>query len=401
MVDEVTEGSPEGEVTEVSNEGWFSRIAGALWSILIGIVVVLISGVVLFWNEGRAVHTAASLSEGASLVVSVAPGTINPANDGKLVHVAGPTASAQDVTDADFGFSVPGLALRRTVEMYQWSEKSATETRKTVGGGEEKVTRYTYERDWASVARGSGGFKEPQGHENPPFPTLSSTTVYGRGATLGAFALPERVLSSLIATQSPTLPASAGSRSAEYFGTRTTLTPGFIYAGASPGTPKVGDVRVTYASVPVAPISIVARQTQSTFAPYVTRNGREILLVAAGEQDAASMFKGEQDANQIFTWILRVVGMIAMVIGFRMMLNLLSVLGDLIPIVGDIIGAGAWLVALTFTVVLAPLIIAVAWLVFRPFIAFGVIALAIAILFGIRQVTRRNKVSPEVSLGTS
>jgi hypothetical protein len=163
----------------------------------------------------------------------------------------------------------------------------------------------------------------------------------------------------------------------------------------------VGDVRVTYASVPVAPISIVARQAQSTFALYVTRNGREILMVAAGEQDAASMFKGEQDANQIFTWILRVVGMIAMVIGFRMMLNLLSVLGDLIPIVGDIIGAGAWLVALTFTVVLAPLIIAVAWLVFRPFIAFGVIALAIAILFGIRQVTRRNKVSPEVSLGTS
>ncbi|MEI6722427.1 MAG: hypothetical protein WCO67_16805, partial [Betaproteobacteria bacterium] len=119
MDDQVTEGSPEGEVTEVSNEGWFSRIAGALWSILIGIVVVLISGIVLFWNEGRAVATAASLSEGASLVVSVAPGTVNPANDGKLVHVAGPTASAQDVTDADFGFSVPGLALRRTVEMYQ------------------------------------------------------------------------------------------------------------------------------------------------------------------------------------------------------------------------------------------------------------------------------------------
>jgi len=163
----------------------------------------------------------------------------------------------------------------------------------------------------------------------------------------------------------------------------------------------VGDVRVTYVSVPVAPISIVARQTQSTFAPYVTRNGREILMVAAGVQDAASMFKGEQDANQIFTWILRVVGMIAMVIGFRMMLNLLSVLGDLIPIVGDIIGAGAWLVALTFTVVLAPLIIAVAWLVFRPFIALGVIALAIAILFGIRQITRRNKVAPAVSLGTS
>jgi hypothetical protein len=113
------------------------------------------------------------------------------------------------------------------------------------------------------------------------------------------------------------------------------------------------------------------------------------------------MFRGEQDANQIFTWILRVVGMIAMVIGFRMMLNLLSVLGDLIPIVGDIIGAGAWLVAFTFTVVIAPLIIAVAWLVFRPFIALGVIALAIAILFGIRQITRRNKVAPAVSLGTS
>jgi hypothetical protein len=57
-------------------------------------------------------------------------------------------------------------------------------------------------------------------------------------------------------------------------------------------------------------------------------------------------------------------------------------LGDVFPIDGGIIFGGAW-----------PAL--------RPLIGAGVIALFIAILLGIRQVTRRNKVSPEVSLGTS
>lgn len=377
-------------VTEVTTQSWGSRLGGGLWSILFGLLLVVVTGVVLFWNEGRAVDTANSLTEGASSVIAIQASPVIAANDGKLVHLSGSTASSQDIVDADLGVAAKGLALKRTVEMYQWVEKSTSETRKSVGGSDETVTRYTYDRAWSTSTTASSGFKEPRGHENPSFPNLGGTTIYARDATLGGFALNERILAGLSTSDAPTISASAGQRAAEYFGKRTTLTPGTIYAGANPGSPQVGDIRITYAVAPNAPISVVAKQSQATLAPYATRNGREILLVSAGVQDPATMFAGAQSANVIVTWVVRVLGILGMLFGFRMMLNLLSVIGDVIPFIGDIIGIGAWFVAIACTLVVAPIIIAVAWLVARPLVALGAIAVAIAAMVGMRLLSRRS-----------
>jgi len=49
------------QVTEVTREGWFSRIVGSLKSVLVGLVLFLASFPLLWWNEGRAVQTARSL----------------------------------------------------------------------------------------------------------------------------------------------------------------------------------------------------------------------------------------------------------------------------------------------------------------------------------------------------
>jgi Transmembrane protein 43 len=64
------------------------------------------------------------------------------------------------------------------------------------------------------------------------------------------------------------------------------------------------------------------------------------LLACAGEQDAVSIFTGQQHANQIVEWILRMVGISATLIGFRTMLNLVPVFCDLFPIVGGLICDG-------------------------------------------------------------
>ena len=51
----------------------------------------------------------------------------------------------------------------------------------------------------------------------------------------------------------------------------------------------------------------------------------------------------------------------------------LPLVGRLIPIVGDVVRAGAGVVGLLFTAVIAPAIIAVAWLWYRPLVAIGVV----------------------------
>ncbi|HRD76837.1 MAG TPA: hypothetical protein PK264_13030, partial [Hyphomicrobiaceae bacterium] len=120
--------------TETEHTSWFERIKNALVGILVGLALVPASIVGIFWNEGRAVTTSRSLTEGAGLVVNVDAAKVDPANQGKLVHVAGPVKAASMLKDVDLGVSADALRLVRVIEMYQWKERRETETVKHYGG---------------------------------------------------------------------------------------------------------------------------------------------------------------------------------------------------------------------------------------------------------------------------
>jgi hypothetical protein len=273
--------------------------------------------------------------------------------------------------------------------MYQWEEDKKTEKQKKLGGGEETVTRYTYERKWSEKAIDSSRFRNAADHRNPPMPSTTSRSFAAPDAKLGGFALNERVISMLPARDKFEAPASAINQARAKLGPRTRIEQGMVYAGANPDQPVVGDVRVSWELLPVTAVSVVARQTQSTFSPWVSSNGREVLLAETGVKDAALLFKHGQDENRIITWILRFVGVLLMFIGFRMMLALLEALADVIPFLGDVVGAGASIIALLFTMIFAPLIIAIAWLFYRPLIAGLVIAGGVALVWGVRELGRR------------
>jgi hypothetical protein len=74
------------DFTEISSQSIFERIGNSTKRVLFGIILVPAAVVLLFWNEGRAVQTAKSLKEGASIVVSISPDKIDPVNEKKLVH---------------------------------------------------------------------------------------------------------------------------------------------------------------------------------------------------------------------------------------------------------------------------------------------------------------------------
>ena len=55
---------------------------------------------------------------------SVDVATVDPANEGTIVHLsAASLSSALGVSDASFSIASPGFALRREVAMFQWFEK--------------------------------------------------------------------------------------------------------------------------------------------------------------------------------------------------------------------------------------------------------------------------------------
>jgi len=140
------------------------------------------------------VDTAKSPEEGAAAVVSVQTDSVLPGNEGKLIHLSGEVRTSEPVQDSLFKLNAEALRLARVVEMDQWKERKTSETRKKLGGGEETVTRYSYEKAKSDKQLDSSDFKEVAGHANLPGMPLPAGTTVSEKATLGAFRIPSRII---------------------------------------------------------------------------------------------------------------------------------------------------------------------------------------------------------------
>lgn len=165
----------------------------------------------------------------------------------------------------------------------------------------------------------------------------------------------------------------------------TTVATGTIQGTANPGNPQVGDVRISWTMIPAEmPVSIVAVQTGTTFAPYVAKDsaadGYTVDLLETGTKTKDEMFQNAENANTVMTWILRLVGWLMMFMGLKMILRPLEVLGDVLPILGDIIGIGTGIVAFLIATPVALVTIGIAWLFYRPILGIALLAGAVGLL---------------------
>ena len=371
------------QFTRVSSTSWFGRIGNAFKGVVIGLVLFVIAFPLLWWNEGRAIRTYKSLKEGAGAVVSVAADLVDPANEGKLVHTSGRAETLETIADAGFAVSAPALKLRRQVEMYQWVEKKSSETRKKLGGGEETVTTYRYEKKWGDDLVDSARFEEPQGHRNPERMEYRSDVITAGRVTLGDFTLSASLLDKL--NQFNPLALAADYAVPAALGDRVRRTGEGLYVGRDPERPEVGDLRITFGTVPPQEVSVVSRQVGQTFAPYQAKAGGVVELLQCGVVTAADMFQHAQDVNKMITWLVRLGGFLLMWIGVAVILKPLSVLADVVPLIGSIVGFGVGLLAGVVAGVCSLTTIAVAWLAYRPVLAGVLIAGSVGLLFLLRR----------------
>ncbi|BBE73337.1 TMEM43 family protein [Oharaeibacter diazotrophicus] len=363
--------------TEVTSVSWFGRLKRSVGGVVFGLLLLVVATIGLFWNEGRAVTTARSLAEGKGLVVSVDAGTIDRANEGRLVHVAAPVTLDGEVADDVFPVRAAAIRLVRRVEMYQWRQSSQSETRKTLGGGEETVTTYSYDKVWQEGRIDSSDFREPSGHDNPSLP-VESRTVSAASARLGAFRIDEGVLDQVGSERPLAVDAARADDFAAALGDgrRARVVGGEVRIGTDPDRPAVGDLRIRFATVPPGPVSAIGRQTGDGLSAYQTESGDALLMAEDGTVAADVMFAHAESANTTLTWVIRLVGVLATWIGFALVLGPLSVVFDVIPFLGSLVGFGTGLVAAVLTAVTAPVVIAVAWFWYRPLVSLAVLAVA-------------------------
>ncbi|MDD7751856.1 MAG: TMEM43 family protein [bacterium] len=380
-------------VTEVQTESYFSRLGNSFKGIGGGLLLFLIAFPLLFWNEGRAVKRAKALETGAGAVVSVQADKVDPANEGKLVHVTAKADTKDVLTDPLFKISSTAIRLERRVEMYQWKQNESSKTEKQLGGGTKKTTVYTYEKVWSDKPVNSAYFKEA-GHENPGFP-FESEKLRANHVTLGDFLLNDSLVDRLGDSRKLPVPADyklpaalSGKSDAAYVHvSRKSSAPSQVSqeqpadnAGDAALTePAIGDLRISWYAVVPHEVSIVARQTGKTFSAYPV-GSESILLIADSVQSAEAMFQSAQSANSAMTWFLRIAGLVMMYVGLSCMLRPLSVLMDVIPFLGDLIGAGISLISFLIALPCTLVTIAVAWIYYRPLLGIGLLVVAAALI---------------------
>jgi hypothetical protein len=380
---------------EVTSTSWFGRIGRSIVGVFIGLLLIVLMVIGLFWNEGRAVQTARSLAEGAGAVVSVPADGVDAANEGKLIHVTGAVTTDAGLSDPDFGIAAQGVRLSRNVEMYQWKEDQKSETTKKLGGGEETVTTYTYSKGWVDSAIDSSSFKQPDGHQNPPMEIQSRTDQMPDGK-LGAFDLDKPVIDLIGGDKAfPLKPEQTQAIEDAYRGTkRVGVVDGRIYLGLNPTAPALGDYRIGYELAPLGAISVIGRQAGSRFEPYQTQAGDALLMVDTGDVPADKMFAEAVTANTIITWLLRGAGLLLLAIGFGLLLSPLGVVLDVIPFLGSMARAGTGIIAFFLAILVGSFTIAVAWFWYRPLLALGIIVAGVVIAALVAKLGRSRSAAP-------
>ena len=368
----------------VTTTGSFgSRLANSFLGLVVGPIFIILAIALLWWNEGRAIRAIVGLNEAAGHVTEAQASGPSPTNNNKLVHVVGTATAQSPIQDKEVGITFTGqVNVSRTAEMYQWKEDKETEQ----GGG----TTYDYSLVWSDLPIDSSKFDYPGNHENPKEMPFRSSRWSADDAKLGGWKLNADTLDRIAQAEVLKPDAPAG-------WTRS----GDDYYRGDPAAPEIGDLRVRYEGLPSgATISVLAQQSGHSFVVFTTTSGYEVLAAAIGDHSAAELIERQRASEALTTWALRGMGTVLMFVGFVAFLAPLSNMANLVPMLAAFVRGAIGIASLALALPLSILVIALAWLAYRPLIAAGLFLLAVAAgyaLWGWRE-KRRSQQPAETGL---
>jgi hypothetical protein len=375
--------------SEVTSQGWGGRLMQSIKGVLIGLLLFVAGFPLLFWNEGRAVRRYQDLKEGSEAVVMIKPDSVDAGNEGKLIHITSPADTKETLEDKAFGVSANAIHLQRAAEMYQWKENQKSETKKKLGGGEETVTTYSYEKTWGSGRFDSKNFKKKEGHENPPM-LIQSKTHTAKVVSTGAFHLSEALISQIKKYEAVQLDADALAKVSDKYKETAKVNSNQFYVGKDPSAPAIGDIRVGFKVVKPTEVSFIASQAGDSFKPWTTPSGRALeQRLELGNVTPVAMFTQMEHENFIMTWVLRGVGFAMLAFGIGLILRPLVVVADVVPFIGSVLGGGVFIVSLLIALPCTLITVAVAWLFYRPVMAILLIAVALGAVYMLRRMRKK------------
>ena len=149
-----------------------------------------------------------------------------------------------------------------------------------------------------------------------------------------------------------------------------------LYFGRVPGSPEVGDVRVTFEKVVPAKVTVMAVVDGDSFKPYKAKNGKRFQTLVMGKKSGDEIIEGEKEANNMILWALRILGIMIIIGGLKGIFGFLETILKVVPFIAGIFGWGVGIVCTVVGIVWSLIVIALAWLFYRPVLAISLLAIA-------------------------
>lgn|GEM_PF-2528552 len=382
----------DADAGDDEDESWYSRAKSGIRTFA-SVAIFLASLGLLYWNEGYSKRHSDAIAEVGKQVVEAPLDAINPALEGKPVHLSARVISQSGTQDDFFGLRTQGVGLYREVEIFQWIEYEETS-----GKRGRKRTEYVYAMDWDTTYHDSSKFHEPRGHENPK-PTLESDGFFAGDARFGPYRFDndEVAARSLRQMDRPNVVGSLGRWPTELTSLpelSSTLQQkrwykideGTYYRGnKASDVYELGDLNVTFYELSNDfPLTMIGAQKGDHLESWKASNGDSVLLAAGGARSAELIINDavQQGANQ--TRLVRIAGLIGAVIGAAGIGKLLGGFLSMIPVVGSIVQLSLMVSGAIFGLLVGLITIVLGWMSARPWISGVIMALIIgAILWAV------------------
>ncbi len=353
---------------------------------VLGIILIVV-GVILLWsNEGRTVKTQSAINEALKEYKDVTSEQVNPKNEGKLIATSGELdiTNSGDLKDGKFNITIKAAKLERKVEMYQWDENCTTD--------EDDHKTCTYEKKWSDMLIDSSSF-EKSGYTNPTSFKYESEEYKAENIKVGAYDLPERLLSNLSYNEE-----LKNEKLTEMYKTPVDnfkLEGNYLMNSSNVSDPQVGDLRISYRYASEGEVSMLGVQQGNTLTAFTGKKGKSIFQIKRGKYTGKEILNDMTKANQRTKWFLRIVGTIAVMLGFSSFFAPLQNLTDKIPVVRNIVNIGAGLLGTVLGIATSLLVIAIAWFRYRPVLSIVLIVIIVALLlflkFGKKPELKKRK----------
>ena len=413
--------------TETKTTSYGSRVKSSCGGIGMGILLFIAGTVLLFWNEQNTVKTADMLEEAREVCKEmVNPDKKDAALEGELVCGSAMANTEDSLIDAQFGIGAKAISIKRTVEYYQWVEESHSESKDKLGGKQETTTEYKYNKAWVSSPVESANFHNPA-YQNKNFVLTEveqPAQQYAQNVTFGAYKLSESLIKSISSKENMELaigenmlrqfdknaqtayerfygvqkkqpvkeePAQTENLSDSAKAVQDSIqhvtdsimanaknkkdfeyvhqAGNVLYFGRAPGSPEVGDVRVTFEKVIPAKVTVTAVVDGDTFKPYKAENDKTFQRLDMGKKSKDEVFDSAESSNNFMKWALRLLGCILVIVGLKSIFGFIETILKVVPFVANIVGWGVGIVCTVVGIVWSLIVIAVAWLFARPLLS--------------------------------